>query len=406
MKKTLLFTFLATMVACGGDSSSDNTTQNPLSDDSPQDLAIKISDLSNGYYGKMYTAGGDEVSIKADDILPMQRQFIDELKQHIPQDSVNKYQQYLEDFLNYDFKTETETVLFQNALLNAMLDETDQKTQLRYQPSVRLFQHHTHLLFPISRIDDFPVLTDFLFARSILEHLPLYIPDTEDDYIQTCRENNVPIPPDWGSGDWNYMGDAEVDFLRNELTEIWAYSDPNVAGTCIALPRKESGVVSLLGIICQSSTTGKACFWDNLSKENGLRITGGDDLTFAIEDIHNGDILAENCTECHRGSNVFLIHPGTNLDISDQYTLEPAVRYTPVSQQEQWQNPPAHTELGTGTCASCHEIADLSYGYCTLVLTNAANITMPNLENPAGWNNSHDIYGQHLAQIIEDCRTP
>lgn len=118
-----------------------------------------------------------------------------------------------------------------------------------------------------------------------------------------------------------------------------------------ALPLKHEGDISVLGIICQSRRTGKACFWDNIdiSAErdaggNFPRITG-EGVILRIAEIKNGSNLAENCTLCHRGSNAFLIHPNTVL--GTPLNRLPDVRYSPIG-QPQWTNPPAFSPLGSG----------------------------------------------------------
>ena len=68
-----------------------------------------------------------------------------------------------------------------------------------------------------------------------------------------------------------------------------------------------------MGVFCQSSTTGKACFWDSKDRVTGAAIQGPLDTPMVIANLRNGDTLVENCTDCHRGENVFLVHPGTPL---------------------------------------------------------------------------------------------
>lgn len=403
-------------LGCGGDSADDTkeipddvTSEQPQLEQTPEsqpDLTLKISDISNGYYGVLYDAGGNELKIDKHQVLLMQKVFMDELKPYLNDEQQKNFIELANNFADIKQPSDVENVLFNNVLIDAMISNVKPQLQDKYFPSFRLFRHHTHRLFPISRLTDYQWILDLLSQRSLLDHLILIPPQETDDYIDTCRANNVPIPPDWGSTLWKYKGVAAVDFLDNDKTEVWAYESLTVQGACIALPRwdirPDEGIneISLLGIICQSKTTGKACFWDNLSKETGLRIKGGEDLTFKISDIKNGDSLGENCTQCHRGKNVFLIHPGTNLDISDDYDIDPNVRYQPVSAQASWSNPAAYTELGGGACASCHEIGALSGGYCN-ILRNGANTTMPNTTSPANWNGSHAFYGDHIQQMID-----
>ncbi|MGD6735425.1 hypothetical protein ACP5PY_03210 [Photobacterium leiognathi subsp. mandapamensis] len=424
----IVLTSLAYM-GCGGggsDDSSTNATQDAVQDaaDTVNDVAdqvedqvedqqiepkFAVDDISNGYYGLIYDQDGKELEIDKDQVLLMQDKLINDVLPNLDDEQQKTFSEAQTAFEALKESEDVDKVLFKNSLIDAMLSNADKSVQDKYFPSFRLFRHHTHLLYPISRLADYSWILEFLGQRSLLEHLILIPPQQQDsdDYIETCRDNDVPIPPDWGSSDWEYRGVAETDFLGSDRTEVWAYSDPAVPGACMALPRwrinEAAGIneVNLLGIICQSQTTGKACFWDNISKETGQRIRGGEDLTFKIADIHNGDMLGENCTQCHRGKNVFLIHPGTTIDISSDYDIDPNVRYQPVSSQG-WTNPPAFAELGDGACASCHEIGDLSFSYCNMLLKKAANLTMPNADNPAGWVGDDSFYGTHIQAMIDD----
>ncbi len=138
--------------------------------------------------------------------------------------------------------------------------------------------------------------------REILTWLRL-----DTDYMADCRANDVPIPPDWKESgtDWVEQGDLTTNMLADgDPATVYTYRDPAKQGACIALPRTPM----FNGIICQSATTGHACFWDNISKETGARIDWRG-ATLEIDKIHDGSILNENCTSCHQGNNVFNIAP-------------------------------------------------------------------------------------------------
>jgi hypothetical protein len=172
--------------------------------------------------------------------------------------------------------------------------------------------------------------------------------------------------------------DFKFNFLESgPSTEVWTYETPE--GLAYALPRKNGAFISLLGIISQSKATGKACFWDNREASTGRRITG-EGIMLRIAELENGSSLSENCTVCHRGGNAFIIHPKTPLGIPAN--RDPDVRYTPIGQAG-WENPPAFSASGSGSCSSCHEIADPTTSYCK-ILRQAAEKTMPNPENPVG----------------------
>ncbi len=128
-------------------------------------------------------------------------------------------------------------------------------------------------------------------------------------YAQRCRDKGVPVPPDFAlSGTaWTHRGALSHNILTNTpgaTADVWSWSDPLRRGVCVALPR--SG--GLAGIICQSAKTGAACFWDNIDATTTARVDW-QTQTLHIADLQNGASLAENCTGCHRGNNVFLISP-------------------------------------------------------------------------------------------------
>lgn len=193
------------------------------------------------------------------------------------------------------------------------------------------------------------------------------------DYTARCRADSVPIPPAWSQaapGSWRYQG-----LLDNELilaaadTHLWTWSDPHRRGGCILLPRGGGAA----GLICQSATTGKACFWDNLDRTTGARIHWASQ-TLDLNNMQDGDVLAENCTQCHRGNNVFLISPDNNTwkkvikqsqsvanagaNFTTRIENTAVARYLPVSSQPGWTNPSA------AQCIGCHERP--SVGFSTL----------------------------------------
>jgi hypothetical protein len=142
--------------------------------------------------------------------------------------------------------------------------------------------------------------------RDILQYLL-----TETNYMRDCANAGVPIPPDFAINGtaWAYQGNLTQNLLDpGGLAQVWTWAPPNGRGVCVALPRGTGGPDSLSGLICQSATTGNACFWDNILKSNSSRVPWAT-ATMRIRDVHDGTILAENCTGCHKGNNVFLISP-------------------------------------------------------------------------------------------------
>lgn len=134
---------------------------------------------------------------------------------------------------------------------------------------------------------------------------------TRTAYMNECAAAGVPIPPDFAiSGtDWEFQGQLTTKLIAaNDDANVWTWHRTGDRGACIALPRGDGSAGSLAGIICQSAETGNACFWDNLPRGGGSRIPWATE-TLVIRDLQDGSELAENCTGCHRGNNVFLLSP-------------------------------------------------------------------------------------------------
>jgi hypothetical protein len=148
--------------------------------------------------------------------------------------------------------------------------------------------------------------------------------DGDTDYMAFCRKARVPIPPDWSltTTEWQLQGDLGTG--RNLLQPgrnafVWTYSDPVRKGACVALPRGSGGARGgLAGIICQSATTGNACFWDSRKRDNSdpmkaMPVLDWSTETLKISELKDASNLTEPgsgvCTDCHRGDNVFLMSP-------------------------------------------------------------------------------------------------
>lgn len=130
-------------------------------------------------------------------------------------------------------------------------------------------------------------------------------------YMQVCRMNSVPIPPDWAETGTAWVRQGELlpesvlisfESEPTRVAIVWTYSDPRVRGACIALPRGDIYPGGSFGIICQSATTGYACFWQTSDGWMGKSLE-----ISKLRDRFNTGI--ENCTDCHRGNNVFLFAP-------------------------------------------------------------------------------------------------
>lgn len=144
---------------------------------------------------------------------------------------------------------------------------------------------------------------------------------SKGNYIETCRTKGVPIPPDWkrSSSEWESHGDLKTILLtpnsleqtpvdETSFAHVWTYAPPQGRGACIALGRNGGS----FQIICQSGTTGHACFWSNdpsSSRTNWTRQTIDIPLASLRDPVQGFPPGTVACTECHRGNNAFLYAP-------------------------------------------------------------------------------------------------
>jgi hypothetical protein len=144
---------------------------------------------------------------------------------------------------------------------------------------------------------------------------------SEGNYLRSCREKGVPIPPDWtpSASEWERHGNLHTILLTpnaldqtpvddTSFASVWSYAAPDVRGACIAMGRSNGS----FQIICQSATTGHACFWSNDPSSPITRWTSEtaevsiDSLRDPVQGFASGTVP---CTECHRGNNAFLYAP-------------------------------------------------------------------------------------------------
>ena len=143
----------------------------------------------------------------------------------------------------------------------------------------------------------------------------------EGDYRESCRGKGVPVPPDWksSSSEWERHGNLHTILLTpNSLDQtpvdatsfasIWSYASSDVRGACIAMGRS-SGTFQ---IICQSATTGHACFWSNDPHSPNARWSPDTvevSMASLLDPVQGFAPSTVACTECHRGNNAFLYAP-------------------------------------------------------------------------------------------------
>jgi len=225
--------------------------------------------------------------------------------------------------------------------------------------------------------------------------MPPYPPGATP-YMKQCIDAGVPVPPTWGDDRWVKQGNLPPDktFASSApTTEVWTYRSAEPPGICYALPRIDGKppTIQLLGQICQGAKSGKACFWDNLDPKNP-KVDGRTPVTnnSGPTNMAGADIMdlpeGEQCTNCHRGDNVFNIHPGTPLQrrptdpcstdgpfdfpVDDKPTDTAKKPYEPIvgpkftTPKNEEIKPP----LTNGACASCHSIPTLTSGYCGILL--------------------------------------
>ncbi|QMW21660.1 hypothetical protein [Sandaracinobacteroides saxicola] len=286
-----------------------------------------------------------------------------------------------------------------------------------------------HQLKAIPRINR-DYLREFRFPREIFERVVICCLDiswmVDTAYTRDCRKEGVPIPPDWGNAAWVKRPGSQPQnrlFLQaGDPVEVWTYTPPagGSAGGCIALPRWDSPAKTgvTLGVICQSATTSKACIWDNRLRGGGPTFvpTTPSQRRIASTWTDGYDPALSGggkCVMCHRGDNVFLLHPNTALGNRDgsvpaatdlPFTTAAAAKYTLVNSLG-WSNPANATLAGGGGCKSCHGVGSITVeraSYCA-ILKQAAQREMPNPTSPAGWASPSAGYSAHINAMKAEC---
>lgn len=144
---------------------------------------------------------------------------------------------------------------------------------------------------------------------------------SDGKYLESCLAKGVPIPPDWkpASSDWERHGNLHTILLTPNTLEqapvdetsfasVWSYAPSQGRGACIALGRNGGS----FQVICQSATTGYACFWSNNPLSPATTWTpetAGMPMISLRDPVQGFAPGTAPCTDCHRGNNAFLYAP-------------------------------------------------------------------------------------------------
>jgi len=267
-------------------------------------------------------------------------------------------------------------LILQSAVLFNLIDHVPVSIQEDYGWRQRLLFEHVYTIYQKK-----PKLNRFVkkllkyFSFKDFVHAWMTVDPKPSSYVERCRADGVPVPNEWSedpASGWKYQGElTEKLIIQGSAAHVWTWTDDSTGGGCIALPRGDGGPGDLAGIICQSESSGKACFWDNKLKSNPVQTgIGWAGLVLTLDELHDGDTLTDNCTDCHRGDNVFIISPDdatwrrtinrdnaaydSGLFFTTQ--LPAGMRYEPVSSQEGWGNPEPITPSCAGACHEQHEL--------------------------------------------------
>ncbi|HVZ70753.1 MAG TPA: malectin domain-containing carbohydrate-binding protein [Polyangia bacterium] len=203
------------------------------------------------------------------------------------------------------------------------------------------------------------------------------IPTATSTYAADCVAGGVPLPPNWGSADVG-SGKAWTDnqiytdtFLEEQQGHIYFATTSSPAGLCVINAHGFDGSTGLFDVICQGTSSGKACFWEGTQNPSPLphdvglvggawTVGGGASpvITGIAANPHPGDL---GCTNCHAGKNVFINHfaPNHPLNLSTVAGWMPSTSwYIPVDDPVLPQNsgPDTFVEYPASTsgCLTCH----------------------------------------------------
>jgi len=266
-------------------------------------------------HGVLYDVEGREVNLKIDEIFQLQEEMLSGVRQE-------------KSKMSDDFRTQ-----WQQEELTEIIKETESVIRKGLEPTEHFAALNLLTLMEASRLADVDrvqyhwrsnYLIDAVqrnyqvnFSHGVIYELSEWFRDWwnqwygKTDYIEQCEAAGVPIPPNFSpnSSDWTHQGPLTTKLiLSSRDANVWTWHESGQRGACVALPRGVGGNSDAAGIICQSATTGNACFWDNRRRGTGAIIPWAAE-TLIINQMQDGSELATNCTGCHEGNNVFLVSP-------------------------------------------------------------------------------------------------
>ena len=265
-----------------------------------------LTRLDSGAHGYIFDGEGQEVALDNAEIIELQAELYDDALQAElaePDDSLMQLAEQVQERLAEGNLTEDQTVYlraFHLRVLGFMMTP-DQRQIFDWRNTT--LQRVYQFAEPVEVASQYVDLAEPLNAWLQLYHA---VP-----YARACQIEDVPVPPKFGkrSGIWHYQGKPNHNILLpGKWLEVWTWADPNLRGGCVALPREPTtlGGIGAAGVICQSASTGHACFWDSIDRTTGLSVSWDSDR--AIDSIYDGRSLSD-CVACHQGNNVFLVAP-------------------------------------------------------------------------------------------------
>lgn len=256
-------------------------------------------------HGQLYDGGGNRTKMSLEDGLKMQEQIIEVLqgpeRRYLKENE--KAQSLIKELtaMRRGVRDQRRLAVINHAIIRGYLVMMPRERGGR-------FRWRSRAVLDISQITAVQVTTLLPGILDLLAQLENRAPNAAA-YRQQCDAADVIAPQSFAVNDniWTHQGDLATNLLSpGQLAKVYTFASANHRGGCVALPR--GGATPFAGFICQSATTGNACFWDNIDPATGARIpwaTG----TMRLDEIENATTLDENCTDCHQGNNVFNVAP-------------------------------------------------------------------------------------------------